>query len=256
MVPLLVKLTYKLLLANEPLLVMRLLSPKELDVKKQLRLETDIRRGIKLATLIDTEQKKLSEVRTKCEEEKNELIKEYNTFVSDITEKNRLLLAECEDLEKRRLKALEPTEFLLEEAKKKYEEVKVKEKLVEEKEKHLMSVLEDASNKSLFLMEKESELREVEESLGQQQANLQFQFDYIKESNTRLTKAWEEFFKTSKDKERILTIESRKVDDQKNANEVLRIANIKESERLERKDRALKSGYLALEQAKKHLGIV
>lgn len=87
---------------------MKLLSPREVKRTKQLEEQKNIQRGIKVATRIDEEIKKLNKTRTFVAQEQKELVKKYKQSIENLAKQRVIEEKKIVYLEKRKQEALEP----------------------------------------------------------------------------------------------------------------------------------------------------
>lgn len=205
----------------------------------------------KLNTARELEKKQMAEI--------DQTLAEYRK--STEVERKRLdatltpLRKEITDLEARRTELMKPVDELLEKAKEVLESnekesanIRIESAELNEKAEQLSDRLESVIDREDAVKEKESDLEKREQKLVLAEAENE-------RSTKKLTSEWVEFHAKVNEVNESLQRREKEVADGQQVNESVRLANEKESARLRDEKRAIRDGYVALEQAKQHLGI-
>ncbi len=145
---------------------MKLFEPKELKKIKDKEQTELARKGIKIASLVDKENKRLILVKKECKEDIEKIQKDFNAFVIKTNSKKKTLENEVIKLEKRKDTALEPLEDKYVELQK--EEIRINKQQTEldDRKKQLEEEDNRSSLRDKVLITKEVDISKREEDIS------------------------------------------------------------------------------------------
>ena len=238
---------------------MKLLSPEKIE-KEEKRSDEELRSRVEK---LKVEETKVAKQLNALKEEERKQKHHLDVFIveteAQLGVKKTILFQEVESLEKRKEEALKPineiknnAEKLLNDARTANDRLNAKNaefdaKFKENNEK-ITERLEDVIDKEHEISDKSTELDNRE--LGIKAAETE-----IKKSTDNLGAEWVKFHEKVYVVNGDLERREKEVEDAKKANDAIRQSNEAEAARLRQEDRAIRDKYVALEQAKQHLGI-
>lgn len=241
---------------------MKLLDPKEAKEVKDKSEEEKIQR---LRKLSEEECRLVTSINNLNEEEKKikqRLEIETHKTNEKLKIRKSILSVEVEALEKRKDEAMKPVKEIRIESEKIKNEYETELKELLERKAKIAKDEDDLIEKFEKINDTEDEYRNKFLNLEKREAGIQSAEEEIKRSTLNLSKEWVKFHEESHkireyiENQRILIENDRKINENdKKINESVRLSNEAEAKRLRNEDRAIKDKYVALEQAKKHLGI-
>lgn len=169
--------------------------------------------------------------------------------------KKTILEQEVASLEKRKSEAMRPVRDIQKEAEDLLAENISESKKIKKKSEDI-NILNDE------LLERVEKLDEYKDSLDERQSGIEKKElinstaeKEIESSTKNLSQKWVEFHESVHQQNKDFLRREKDIEAMTKANEVVRESNEKEALRLSKERIAIKDGYVALEQAKKHLGI-
>lgn len=241
---------------------MKLLDPKEVKTEKDKTEADRIQNASKLNSEITTLTRKLNDLRLEeLEENKKKAEREAQNEAS-LTVKKSVLEIEVDALEKRKEVALAPVKVIQDEAERLKNEATIQLAEVEKRRESLSQKEDDFMERVESVVDRENECLTKEKSLNLREVGIKSAEDEIKRSTEKLAVEWvkfhDEVHTTNKNIENRSTELDRglkEVEDARKVNESVRLSNEAEADRLRKEDKAIRDKYVALAQAKKHLGI-
>ncbi len=241
---------------------MKLLSSEEVKNEKDKKTEEQLDRVSKLRDEETSLVKKVNDARSQADidiEKINQEVLEYKKSAEqtkinldvEIISKNK----EIEILENRRRESLKPIELIQKEAESKLESAEKKEIELSEKESLLNDKNDDLVELSQDLADRDGDIKIKENNLNERESKIIKEEERLKISAESLSKKWVEYHKSVNFQNAEMIAREKDVENTKIANNKFRESLEAEDLRLKEKDRQVQDKYIALAQAKKHLGI-
>lgn len=237
---------------------MKLLDPQTTKTEKDKSEEKRIERVRKLNAEESTLTRKVNALRTDAEAEEKRL----DNLVQDKRNKAAAEIAELDvKVEARRQELselLKPIDAQRKSAEDRLEAASTKEADLVRREDELAEREQVLSERIETVKDREDEITEKNRALHARESNLAGAEERHKESETALAAKWASYHEAVADlnhRTRLVTKSEREISAQKAANDAIRESNAKESARLYEERRAIHDSYIALDQAKRHLGV-
>lgn len=234
---------------------------------------------------------KVKENKAKGEQEKEQRIKDLNTEITSITkrvndmreeekvekarinrdlathrdqvelEKSELntslvpLRNEVKELEARKAEALKPIEVIKAEAEKVLSDAKEKDQQNAREQSRLATLSTEISDQLEEISDRKQELDEREEGLNTRESGIAAEEKRLKESEESLNKKWSDYHLKVDATNEWIASQKLDIENDRRRNATVAEGNAKEKDRLAKEDKRIKDLYVALDEAKKHLGI-
>lgn len=234
---------------------MQLLTPQ--DVKSERDHELNEKRSL-IARLAEEEARvnaMLNIAKQRFAEDMEKMEEDFEEFKNQMLSKRTSLVQEIGALESRRNDAMKPVDDLRKEAENTMKMVREDELAVRSREIAVLDRENDLADRLSSVIDRETEVSEKEAEIEQKQAKIDQETEILRASSRALSEKWAEYHT----KVHLFNAEAEEKS-QKIASEIAGIeagrkVNQEEALRLTNERRAIHDAYLALEQAKIHLGL-
>lgn len=234
---------------------MHILDQKQVAQQKD---ESDAQRQERTRSINEEETKavkKLNETREYAERETARINSDLAKYEESSIAKITTLTQEVEALEARKKEALKPIHEARIEAENKLFQADKRTIELDAREAGLTEREQNLAERSEAIIDREAENTERSQKLDAQESGAKAEEARIKQSQDKLAVEWANFHQTVHAANNRLIEREKAIEDGRRANEIVMESNRIESARLVQERKAIQDGYVALEQAKVHLGI-
>lgn len=234
---------------------MQLLSPEKVKKEEDTRTKERITRTAQLNAQETKAAKSLNETETFVAERKAALEDELSEVETKTAARKEELEKEIGTLEAQRKELLKPVDEILKNAQVKLEELNGRESTLAARELVVKSGSEELVERIEAVRDAEQTNEEKVIALNKREDGVAAQEKRAKESSNKLAEDWIAYHKAVHKTNLDLTRREKEVSDGEKANEIYR-TTLEATDAKQRDEwKAIRSGYAALEEAKKHLGI-
>jgi uncharacterized phage infection (PIP) family protein YhgE len=235
---------------------MKLLDPEKVTAEKKKGEQEIAERIRKLNDEESASVKRLNEAHAKEESEKGRIAKDLIDHQRSTDLRKKELAQEVLALEERRKDALKPIHETQLEVEKRLKEVAEKENQLESDRIALAEARAELSERLEDVSDREAENSEKSRELDDREWMIKAEESKLAESAQSLAEKWSKYHKEIHEANASILQREKDVENGRKSNESVRQSNAEESNLLVQERRALHDGYIALEQAKKHLGLL
>lgn len=228
---------------------MRLLTPQEVKQNRRLEEVGQIQRGAKIASLIDTEERKFKAKKEIFTKELAKIEADFLARIELLRTDEKTLMKEVLALERRKADASLPLKEREARIEQKELELKTWESKLQDKEETLGKNQEENREKMSLLLVRQDELSEREKKIQVGEIQLEHGLAFLRESNKMLAEKWTKFHREVTAANKEFLFREKKLSDREAALAVIEEAHDLEKEKIRLDREHLESQTLTLKTA-------